>query len=253
VLDRPNPLGADRIKGPVLDADLLSFTGYARLPVQHAMTVGELAVLFRDDIQQRLKLDVKLTVIPMRGYLRTMRFDQTGLDWVPPSPNLRTLHAALLYPGTAWVEGSNVSVGRGTDHPFAWVGAPWIDGPRLAQALKRMALTGVSITPVDFVPDAAPYRGQSCHGVELRITQSDALDAPALGLALVHTLYRLWPDTFELDKTLGMIGSRQTLKAIHDGVAPAEIMQGWRTDQQAFARQRQRALLGPSPTSEPTP
>jgi uncharacterized protein YbbC (DUF1343 family) len=245
VLDRPNPLGADRLKGPMLDADLLSFTAYARLPVQHGMTVGELAGLFRDDIQQRLKLDVKLTVIPMRGYRRAMRFDQTGLDWVPPSPNLRTLQATLLYPGTSWVEGSNVSVGRGTDHPFAWVGAPWIDGPRLAQALNRLALLGVSITPVDFVPDAAPYRGQACHGVAWRITRADALDAPALGLALVQTLYRLWPDRFELDKTLGMIGSRQTLQALREGVEPAAIMQRWTADQQTFAKRRQQALLYP--------
>lgn len=163
VLDRPNPVGADQVKGPMLDADRLSFTGYTRLPVQHGMTVGELAGLFKDELRARQPpLDVRLTVVPMRGYQRAMRFDQTRLDWIPPSPNLRTLNAALLYPGTAWVEGSNVSVGRGTPRPFAWIGAPWMDGPRLAEALNRRALPGVSISPVSFTPDAATYQGQLC-------------------------------------------------------------------------------------------
>ncbi|HET6789415.1 MAG TPA: exo-beta-N-acetylmuramidase NamZ domain-containing protein, partial [Aquabacterium sp.] len=243
VLDRPNPVGADQVKGPVLDADRLSFTGYTRLPVQHGMTVGELAGLFKDELRTRQPLDVQLTVVPMRGYQRAMRFDQTRLDWIPPSPNLRTLSAALLYPGTAWVEGSNVSVGRGTPRPFAWIGAPWIDGTRLAEALNRRALPGVSISPVSFTPDAATYQGQLCQGVEIRITQRDVLDAPALGLALVQALQQLWPETFKLERTRDMIGSAQTLQAIKDGRPAAEIEAGWQEALKGFEERRRGYLV----------
>jgi uncharacterized protein YbbC (DUF1343 family) len=208
--------------------------------------VGELAGLFKQELHERKQLEVKLTVIPMHGYRRAMRFEQAGLDWVPPSPNLRTLSAALLYPGTAWVEGSNVSVGRGTDHPFAWIGAPWIDGQRLADVLNQQALPGVRINAVDFVPTAATYQGQTCHGIEIRIAQRDALDAPALGLALVQALQKLWPETFKLDRARDMIGSQQTLQDVRDGKPAPEIIARWQKDLLLFeARRKDHLLYGP--------
>ena len=243
VLDRPNPIGADRVSGPVLDADLRSFTAAGIMPVQHGMTVGELARWFKDDIRARTGLEVKLQVVSMQGYKRSMRFDQTGLDWIPPSPNLRTLRSALLYPGTSWVEGTNISVGRGTEHPFEWIGAPWIDADKLAQALQAYKLPGISITPIRFTPDSSAYQGQVCQGVQIGITDKDKLDAPRLGLVLTHTLFKLWPNKFELDKTIGMIGSRATLTQIRQGQAVDSIQQSWQEGLSAFIAQRAPYLL----------
>jgi uncharacterized protein YbbC (DUF1343 family)/CubicO group peptidase (beta-lactamase class C family) len=242
VLDRPNPVTADRVAGPVLDADLRSFTAYAELPVQHGMTLGEIARWLRDDIHSRTGLSVKLQVIGMQGYQRAMRFEQTGMDWVPPSPNLRTPTTALLYPGVAWVEGANISVGRGTDQPFELVGAPWVDGDKLAEAMKADQLSGLSITPVHFTPSSGPYQTQLCHGVRLRITQRDQFDAQLLGLSLTRQLHRQNP-IFQLDKTLGMVGSRETLTKIKEGQAQEAIALSWQARLRDFMTRRATYLL----------
>lgn len=243
VLDRPNPIGAERIGGPVLDDSARSFTGYARLPVLHGMTVGELAQLFRDDIKQRQGREVQLQVVPMQGYKRSLYFDQTGLDWTPPSPNLRTLNTALLYPGVAWVEGSNVSVGRGTEHPFEWLGAPWIQSAKLLQALRQHALPGLQFEAVDFTPQAGPYRGVLCHGVRIRVTQRAELDTALLGVSLVQTLYRLWPQSFDLQRTADIIGSADTMQALREGQAPRAIAQRWQANLLSFSQLRSAHLL----------
>lgn len=245
VLDRPNPQGGLRIGGPVLDEDLRSFTGYARLPMLHGMTVGELARLFRDEIRARRGLEVQLDVVPMTGWQRAMRWEQTGLDWVPPSPNLRRVETALLYPGTAWVEGANLSVGRGTDQPFARVGAPWIAGARLAELLNREALPGLAFTPVDFVPQAGPYAGRRCAGVAIELRDREQLDAPLLGASLVHALLSLWPESFRLDRTQALIGSRQTLDDLRAGLAPRAVAKRWQPELQRFAERRAAYLLYP--------
>jgi uncharacterized protein YbbC (DUF1343 family)/CubicO group peptidase (beta-lactamase class C family) len=243
VLDRPNPIGADRVSGPMLDADLRSFTAAGVMPVQHGMTVGELARWFKDDIKARTGLDVKLQVVAMQGYKRSMRFDQTGLDWIPPSPNLRTLRSALLYPGTSWVEGTSISVGRGTEHPFEWIGAPWVDADKLTEALQAAKLPGVAITPIRFTPDSSAYQGKVCEGVQISITDKDKLDAPLLGMVLTQTLFKLWPDKFELDKTIGMVGSHATLSQIRQGESAQAITQGWQAGLSAFMSQRANYLL----------
>lgn len=247
VLDRPNPIGADRVAGPMLDADLRSFTAFAEMPVQHGMTMGELARWLRDDIRTRTGLQVKLQVIAMQGYQRGMRFEQTGLDWVPPSPNLRTPTTALLYPGVAWVEGANVSVGRGTDRPFEVAGAPWVDSEQLVQAMLQDKLPGVAISPVHFTPDSGPYQGKVCHGAQFRLTQRDQFDAQLLGLSLTRALYRQWP-IFQVDKTLGMIGSRDTLSRLKDtrNTEPditRDIAQRWPTQMRDFMTRRANYLL----------
>ncbi|TAK93916.1 MAG: DUF1343 domain-containing protein, partial [Aquabacterium sp.] len=242
VLDRPNPVGADRVAGPVLDADLRSFTAFAELPVQHGMTLGEIARWLRDDIRTRTGLDVKLQVISMQGYKRGMRFEQTGQDWVPPSPNLRTPTTALLYPGVAWVEGANISVGRGTDKPFEWVGAPWIDADKLADAMNADKLPGLAITPTHFKPLSGPYQNQLCHGVQFRLTQRDQFDAQLLGLSLTRQL-KQQNASFQVDKTLGMIGSRDTLARIKDGQATEAIAQSWQDRLRDFMTRRATYLL----------
>lgn len=243
VLDRPNPIRADRVGGPVLDEGAASFTGPAGLPVQHGMTVGELARWFQDEIQARRGLTLDLQVVAMQGYRRTMWFDQTGLDWVPPSPNLRTPATAALYPGVAWVEGANVSVGRGTAHPFEWLGAPWIAGPALARALNDAALPGLAFAPIDFAPEAGPYRGRLCHGVQIRVLDRDRLDAPLLGALLAGTLTRLWPHVFELERTRALIGSRDTLQELRAGVDVTTLASHWQPRLAAFLARRERYLL----------
>lgn len=248
VLDRPNPIRADRVGGPVLDADKGSFTGYPGLPVQHGMTVGELARWFQQDLQQQ-GLTVQLDVVPMQGYRRSQWFSQTGLDWVPPSPNLRTPLTAMLYPGVAWVEGANVSVGRGTEHPFEWLGAPWIDATRLTEALNAWVqsgtLAGVQISPTQFTPTAPPYQGQLCHGVQIRVLDRNRLDAPLLGAALVRELYRLWPQQFKVDRTLGMIGSSRTLQSLRDGQDLSVLSASWQEELTRFRQRRASVLLYP--------
>jgi len=248
VLDRPDPIRADRVAGPVLDPGRGSFTGPEGLPVQHGMTVGELALWFRDDLRARRGLDLDLQVITMQGYQRSMWFDQTGLDWVPPSPNLRTPTQAALYPGVAWVEGANLSVGRGTSHPFEWLGAPWVVGSTLADALNEAAPPGLRFTSVDFTPDAGPYDGQRCHGVEVRVVDRDTLDAPLLGALLVRTLHRLWPREFAIDSTLATIGASATLQELTASTDLATVASHWQPALSAFRSRRGHDLLYEPPT-----
>ncbi|MEX3970587.1 exo-beta-N-acetylmuramidase NamZ domain-containing protein [Paraburkholderia caribensis] len=236
VLDRPNPLGADRFGGPSLDAGRDSFTGYFPLPLQHGMTSGELARLFNE----ARHIGADLRVVPMEGYLRSMRFADTGLGWLPISPNLRTLSALDLYPDVALLEGANVSVGRGTPHPFEWVGAPWIDGARLAAALNG-SRDDARFEPVDFVPTESTYRGQLCHGV--RITRTQSARAPgSLGVALVATLHTLYPQAFDIAATRDAIGSAAIWQAIERGDGPDALQTLMAREADAFQPVRQRYL-----------
>lgn len=213
VLDRPDPLGADRFGGPVRDAGHESFTGYFALPLQPGMTVGELADLFNKEKD----IDADLRVVPMSGYQRAMTFADTGLGWVPPSPNLRTPAQLDLYPDVALLEGANVSVGRGTPHPFEWIGAPWIDAKKLADALNALKL-GAHFEPIDFVPTESNWRGQLCHGVSIAVDAAPAHRAVArVGLALLSTLHTLYPAHFKLIATRESVGSAAIWKAIRDG------------------------------------
>ena len=241
VLDRPNPIAPAGVRGPVLDPDLKSFTGYIAAPVQHAMTMGELARMF--DAETRV--GAKLTVVAMRGWRRDLWFDRTGLAWINPSPNLRSLTQAILYPGVGLVEGTNLSVGRGTPSPFEVAGAPWIDGGALAEALRARRVAGVRLEPAAFTPAEDRYAGRACQGVRFVLTDRDALDAPRLGLELALALRRLHPDRFVPDGMLGNLGSRRALAAVAAGEGAAAIMEGWRPGLQAFEAVRRRHLIYP--------
>ncbi|MEI6002835.1 DUF1343 domain-containing protein [Paraburkholderia bengalensis] len=236
VLDRPNPLGADRFGGPALDAGHESFTGYFPLPLQHGMTIGELAGLFND----ARHIGADLRIVPMEGYLRSMHFADTGLGWLPISPNLRTLPALDLYPDVALLEGTDVSVGRGTPHPFEWIGAPWIDGAKLAAALNGV-LDEARFGPVDFVPTESTYRGQLCHGVRIVATQSQRMPG-RLGVSLVATLHALYPQVFDFAATRDAIGSGATWQAIGRGDAPLALRSAMTREADAFRPVRQRYL-----------
>ena len=239
VLDRPDPIGAGVVQGPVLDPKLESFTGYFPLPVRYGMTIGELARMFNAEN----RIGARLQVIPMRGYRRADWYDDTGLPWIDPSPNLRSLAEAALYPGVALTEGTNVSVGRGTPTPFEVVGAPWIDSRKLAAYLGRRKIPGVSFEPADFTPVAERYKGRECHGVRIELIDRDMLDSPALGIELISALFRLYPAKFQVDQTLGLVGSRRVLSAIKDGDDPKTIARQWQPPLGVFRSLRTEYLL----------
>ncbi len=239
VLDRPNPITASTVQGPMLDADLVSFVTYLPMPVRHGMTIGELARLFNAE----KKLGTKLHVVGMRRYDRSSWFDQTGFPWVPPSPNLRRLEEAVLYPGVAMVEGANVSVGRGTDTPFEVMGAPWIDGKALADYLGGRAVPGIRFEAVTFTPQGATFAGQECRGIRLRITDRNALDSSLLGIELIAALHRLHGGQFAIDRTLSLLGSRAALEAIKARTDPRDVARAWGISLEEFRARRDRHLL----------
>ncbi|MFZ5448257.1 MAG: exo-beta-N-acetylmuramidase NamZ domain-containing protein [Thermodesulfobacteriota bacterium] len=239
VLDRPDPITASMVQGPVLDPDLKSFIGYFPLPIRYGMTAGELAQLFNCE----RRIGAKLKVVKMEGYRRDLWFNESGLPWVNPSPNLRSLTQAILYPGVGMVESANVSVGRGTPTPFEIMGAPWISGPKLSEYLNRRGIGGVVFEPVVFTPAAAPYRQQRCEGIRLRVADRAVLDSPALGVELTAALYRLYPQKFQFGGTLGMVGSREVIQAIRYGVDPRDIHRQWLSRLDNFLRLRAKYLL----------
>jgi uncharacterized protein YbbC (DUF1343 family) len=241
VLDRPNPIAPAGVRGPMLDPDRRSFTGYISEPVQHAMTLGELARLFNVE----RGLGARLTVVAMRGWRRSLWFDQTGLGWIDPSPNLRSLTEAILYPGIGLVEGTNLSVGRGTPTPFEIVGAPWVGGAALAAELRGRGLAGVRPAPASFTPTADRHAGRLCQGVRLTLTDREALDAPRLGVELALALRRLHPDRFALDGMIGNLGSARALAAIAAGGPAEAVIAGWRAGLDAFLALRRRHLIYP--------
>ncbi|MDR1726793.1 MAG: DUF1343 domain-containing protein [Acidobacteriota bacterium] len=220
VLDRPNPIGGVKVEGPMLDADKASFTGYMPLPVRHGMTVGELARYFNAE----KKLGARLEVIPMNGWRRAQMFWDTGQTWVNPSPNMRSVTAAILYPGVCLLEATNVSVGRGTDAPFEFVGAPWIEPGRFAAQLtarlREAGVGGVAVVPVQFTPTASKHKGALCGGVNLIPTDPEKLDSVALGLEMGATLHRLYPKTFEVDGVLSLLGNAAAMRTLKGGATP---------------------------------
>ena len=239
VLDRPNPITGAAVEGPLLDENQTGFTGYLPLPVRHGMTLGELARLFNAEREIGAQLDV----VPLRGWRRDLWFDQTGITWVDPSPNLRTVTQAALYPGIGTLEGANLSVGRGTDTPFERIGAPWLDGPALAERLNARRLPGVRAYPVTFTPAAGPYAGQACSGIHLIVTDRDALRPVRLGVEIAAALHERHGAQFEIDRTLRLLGSLETLQRIRDGEDPAAIAAGWAPAEQAWRARRAPYLL----------
>jgi uncharacterized protein YbbC (DUF1343 family) len=239
VLDRPNPISGARVEGPVLDKDLKSFTAYFQLPVRHGMTLGELARMFNAEN----KIGVKLSVIPIQGYRRDMWFDETGIPWVNPSPNLRSVTQAILYPGVALAEASNVSVGRGTETPFELLGAPWIEAEALVGHLRSRQLPGVEFEPAAFRPASSRFKGEVCYGVRLILKDRERLDAVRLGIEILCALQRFHPGRFEIDKALGLVGSRAVLQAVKEGVDPETIAASWQPPLDEFLKRRESYLL----------
>jgi len=230
ILDRPNPIAAAGARGPVLEPQFESFTGYFTMPVQHGMTLGELAKMFNAEKH----LGAELSVIPMRSWSPDLWHDQTQLPWINPSPNLRSVTEAILYPALGLLEGTNLSVGRGTGTPFELLGAPWIDGAQLADYLRSRSISGVRFESVHFTPGSDRYSGQLCSGIHVEITDRAAMDAPLLGVEIAAALHRLYPEKWRIEPMLGALGSRATYDALRSGEDPRAIAAGWRKDIDQF-------------------
>ena len=240
VLDRPNPITGVHAEGPMLDPDLQSFTGCFEIPVRHGMTLGELATMANGE----RKLGLDLNVVEMRGWDRGDWFDATGLPWVNPSPNMRSLNAALLYPGVAMLEASpNYSVGRGTDSPFELIGADWIHGRELAGFLNGRFIPGVRVYPARFRPTASNFSGKTIEGVRFVITNRDTFDSTRLGLELGYALNKLYPGKIDWQANRFLIGNQAVLRELKDGVDPRTILQEMEDSLASFTRQRERYLL----------
>lgn len=239
VLDRPNPIDGIDVEGPIADADKLSFVSYHTIPTRHGLTVGELAQLFN---RQR-NIGADLHVIKMEGWRRGMWFDETNLTWINPSPNMRSLTEATLYPGIGLLETTNVSVGRGTDTPFEVVGAPWIQGDKLAEHLNLRGIPGVRFVPLRFTPKASVFKDEVCGGVNIIITDRVAFRPLLTGIEMVLALRQLYPNDWKIDNYLRLLVNTDTLERIKRGESAREIVASWNAALQEFRRARAEILL----------
>jgi uncharacterized protein YbbC (DUF1343 family)/CubicO group peptidase (beta-lactamase class C family) len=239
VLDRPNPVNGAFVQGPVADPGRESIVSYWRTPIRHGMTMGELARMFNAE----RGIGAKLSVVAMEGWMRGDWFDSTGEMWINPSPNMRSLNEATLYPGIGMIEGTNISVGRGTDTPFEVVGAPWINAADFARYMNDRAIAGVRFVPVEFTPASSEYVGQKCGGVNLVITDRNALDAPQLGLEIVAALQALYPKQYQVKELDRLMVNKVSMDALALGEDPRRIAEGWREEIERFEGVRGKYLL----------
>jgi len=239
VLDRPNPMGGNIVEGPMLDADKTSFTAYFPLPVRYGLTIGELAQFF--NAENHIHCD--LHVIAMKNWHRNYFFESTGARWIPPSPNLRTLKGAVLYPGIEILQSAGVSVGRGTETPFEEFGAPWINGEEVAAALNERHLAGLRFANQPFIPVIGLYSGQRCGGVAVRITDRQAVRAMRMGMEIATILKKLYPEKFDPEKLLVLVGNADTIRELQAGTPPEKIEESWNADLTTFEQLRKKYFL----------
>jgi uncharacterized protein YbbC (DUF1343 family)/CubicO group peptidase (beta-lactamase class C family) len=243
ILDRPNPITGSFVQGPVSssssNAGRESFTNYFPEPVRHGMTLGELAKMFNAERH----IGARLEVVAMEGWQPGDWFDSTGLGWVNTSPNLRSLTEATLYPGVALIEGTNVSVGRGTDTPFEVLGAPWMKGRELAAYLNARDIQSVRFVPIVFTPSSSNYAGERCEGVNLIVLDRNTLESPELGIELASALHKLYPNDFKLERMSDLLVNQAVLEAIGAGEDPRRIAEDWQERLEEFVRLREKYLL----------
>jgi len=240
VLDRPNPINGVAVEGPVLDENLRSFIGYFSLPLRHGMTAGELARLFNGEN----RVGAQLEVIRMEGWQRGDWFDATGLPWVDPSPNIRNLTEALVYPGVAMLEGlTNYSVGRGTDTPFEFVGADWVDGSALANYLNARGIPGVRFYGIERTPESSRFAGRRISGMQILVTDREAVDAGEVGVEIAGALVKLFPGRMDLTQTARLVGNESTVALLAAGEDPRTIRREWEHAVERFREVRQKYLL----------
>ncbi len=252
VLDRPNPINGVQVEGSMLDTVFASFVGLYPIPVRHGMTVGELARLFNGEGWLKNGVKADLTVIPMKGWNRSEWFDQTGLKFIPPSPNMPDLKTATVYPGLCLLEGTNVSEGRGTEHPFLQFGAPWINAEELRQHLTRFDLPGVEFSPVRFTPKSIPgkavhpkYENETCNGLTLRVTDRNIFQPFLTGVRIVQSIHALYPQKWQwrakhFDR---LVGSDNLRKVLTENQDLKPLIKTWQEQVKAFQKLRKKYLL----------
>jgi len=243
VLDRPNPLGGDTLEGPLLDPSFRSFVGAYAIPIRYGLTPGELAVW----IKSNLKLDLELSVVKMKHWTRAQWYEQTTLIWVPPSPNIPTMASAMVYPGMCLIEGTNLSEGRGTTTPFEIVGAPWVDGMKLAERLNALALPGALFRPVAFMPTLSKFSGESCQGVQLHVADHKLFRPLATALAIIEDIRRNYPEQFQFKSAHfdRLAGTDTVRKAMERNEPVVDILLTWQKDLKEFEITRKKFLLYP--------
>lgn len=243
VLDRPDPIGGIAVQGPVLDPKYASFVGEYPIALRYGMTVGELAELFDSEFH----IGANLTVVRMRGWTRSMYYDDTPLQFVMPSPNMPTLDTALVYPGFGLIEGTNVSEGRGTTRPFELLGAPWIDADKLAAALDRKHLAGARFRPVHFTPTFSKYHGKLCNGVQVHVVDRQTFNPVVSGLTVIETIHAMYPQKFEFQEEHfdHLIGNDWVRRDIQGNVPVREMHTRWQQGLSKFEQVRKKYLLYP--------
>ncbi len=250
VLDRPNPINGIQIEGPVLQKDFSSFVGRYPIPPRHGMTVGELAQFFN----RSFSIGCELEVIAMQGWKREMWFDETGLPWIPPSPNIPTLDTANVYPGTCLVEGTNLSEGRGTCRPFEWIGAPWIQSSHFAEALNNQKIPGVHFRPIIFTPKFHKWKEQQCEGIQIHVADRNNFAPFLTGVAIISLAFKLYPDQFRWREepyefvsdrlAFDLLAGSDTLrKQIVEKLPLSQIALSWNDDCKKFKETRKEYLL----------
>ncbi len=230
VLDRPNPLGGEIVEGPMLDTEKTSFVAYFAMPVRYGLTIGELAQLLNTENH----INVDLHVIRMKNWHRNYFFESTGIRWIPPSPNLRTIKGSILYPGLEILQNAGVSVGRGTEAPFEEFGAPWINGEEIAEQLNEKNLPGLRFANQPFIPVSGLYAGQRCGGVGIKVTDRGAVRSMRMGLEIAAVLLKKYPTNFDVSKIVDLLGNDETVRQLQAGTAPEQIVASWAKDLAAF-------------------
>jgi uncharacterized protein YbbC (DUF1343 family)/CubicO group peptidase (beta-lactamase class C family) len=239
VLDRPNPINGVDVEGAIADADKLSFVAHHTIPIRHGMTIGELAQLF--NAQRKIGCDLR--IVKMENWRRAMWFDQTNLLWKNPSPNMRSLTEATLYPGIGLLETTNLSVGRGTDTPFEIVGAPWIDGQKLAAFLNARRIAGVRFVPLRFTPNASVFKNEECSGINIIITDRTRFRSVTTGIEIALALRKLYPADWKIDNYIRLLVNADSLERVKRGDNIDEILNSWRQDLDEFRRAREQFLI----------
>jgi uncharacterized protein YbbC (DUF1343 family) len=248
LLDRPNPLGGLKVDGPIMEDSLRSFVGMLPIPVVYGLTCGELAGMINGERWLSGGLRAKLTVVSMEGWKRSMLWEATGLPWVPPSPNIPFPGSALIYPATCYIEGTNLSEGRGTPRPFETVGAPFLDGGRLSSALNALKLKGVKISPTSFTPRSSKFKGDSCQGILLEVTDGAAFEPLRTALSLLKTAQSSSSENFTVNRHgfLRLMGSSRVYDMLRRGENVGKMIGSWKKQTKAFERESRSYFLYPA-------
>jgi uncharacterized protein YbbC (DUF1343 family) len=248
VLDRPNPINGIQVEGSILEPQYASFVGLYPIPVRHGMTVGELAKIFNEKGWLSNGVRAELIVIPMKGWCRSMWYNQTGLSFIKPSPNMTSLETATVYPGLCLLEGTNVSEGRGTHLPFRQFGAPWIDSENLAARLNKLNMSGVRFDPTTFTPVSSKYKGQKCYGVKVSIIDRNLFEPFWSGVLIVNEVYRTYPDAFQWKAKYfdRLCGTSVIREAITTQSSLEKLREKWQVGLKDFLEMRKKYLIYPN-------